>query len=103
MHNMNDYREARKKDIMGILTSNPNQAILLLKLLPSHHFKTTLESILEKHIVPRFCSRGTDALVYKIMETAHNEWKKHFDIEIGKMVGKERESYELSVQLGRYE
>ncbi len=85
MNNMNDFREARKKEIMDILMSNPNQSILLLKLLVEKDLHTTLESIFEKHIVPRFGLTATDSLVYEMMELAHNEWKKDIDIEIGKL------------------
>ncbi len=82
---MNDFRESRKKDIMDILMSNPNQAILMLKLLVQKDLHATLESIFEKHIVPRFGLTVTDSLVYEMMELAHNEWRKDFDIEIEKL------------------
>ncbi len=84
MHNMNDYRAARKKEMLQILMANPNRAILLFK----HLLERDLQTMLEKHILPRFCSTAPDSLVYKMMDRAYEEWKQ------------DSESYELSVQLG---
>lgn len=71
----NDYREARKKEIMDILLSNPNQSLLLLKLLPEKYLIDTLRAIFEKHIVPRFGHNASDALVYEMMDRAYEVWK----------------------------
>jgi hypothetical protein len=77
----NDYREARKKEIMDILLSNPNQSLLLLKLLPEKDLITLLETTFEKHILPRFGQNAPDAFVYKMMELAYFQWKHDYDIE----------------------
>lgn len=70
----NEYRKARKKEIMDILLSNPNQSLLLLKLLPEKYLIDTLRDVFEKHIIPRFGQNATDALVYKIMDMAYETW-----------------------------